>query len=362
MNRSSCLFVTALALLLPLVCRSEPWLDNPGHGANAGHHIVLIAGDQEYRSEEVLPQLARILSKTHGFHTTVLFAQHAAAPGIFNPVAPVVVPGLEQLADADLMILFTRFLALPDEQMKSIDDFLELGKTVIGIRTATHAFSFPPGTSDSAWRHYGNEYEGGEMGAWRGGFGRLVLGEKWISHHGEHKNQSTRGILTREGRAHSISNGIAEREIWGASDVYRVRLPLPGDSTPILLGQTIDRAGPYDARDLFFGMRETDKSVAVMDAAGVRVNDPLMPIAWTKSYQIPGGRPGRTFTSTIGSSADMLSQGLRRLWVNAVFWGLGLKVPSRANVDLVGDYSPTQFGFREPDYWVQRPMKIADLH
>jgi hypothetical protein len=101
--------------------------------------------------------------------------------------------------------------------------------------------------------------------------------------------------------------------------------------------------------------------VAVMDAAGVRINDPLMPIAWLKSYQIPGGRQGRAFASTMGSSTDMLSQGLRRLWINAVYWCLNLPVPARANVDLVGDYSPTQFGFHEPEYWVRRQMKIADL-
>lgn len=353
--------VPALALLLPLVARGEQWLSYDGHGVHVKHHIVLVSGDQEYRSEEALPQLARILSKTHGFSTTVLFTQHANSPGIVNPVPPVEIPGLDRLAGADLMIIFTRFLALPDEQMTLIDDFLKRGKAVIGIRTATHAFAFQRSAPNSPWRHYGNEYEGDELGAWRGGFGRLVLGEKWIAHHGEHKHQSTRGILAPEARAQRITNGIADGEIWGPSDVYRVRLPLPGDSVPILLGRSIDRAGPYDARDLLFGMRQTDVTAALTDAAGVELNDPLMPIAWIKSYQIPGGQQGRAFTSTIGSSTDMQSEALRRLWVNAVYWSLNLEVPERADVAIRGEFSPTQFGFHEPTYWMERQMKIADL-
>jgi len=354
--------VLGLTLLLPLVSRGEQWLTYEGHGVNASHHVVLVSGDQEYRSEEALPQLARILSKTHGFRTTVLFTQHADAPGIVNPTPAVEIPGLDQLASADLMIIFTRFLALPDAQMKSIDDYLRRGKAVIGIRTATHAFAFARSAPNSPWRHYGNEYEGDEQGAWRGGFGRLVLGEKWIAHHGEHKHQSTRGILAPKSQAQTgITNGIADGEIWGATDVYRVRLPLPGDSVPVLLGRNVDRAGPFDARDLLFGMRETDSTAGLTDAAGIKVNDPLMPIAWTRSYQLPGGERGRAFTSTIGSSTDMLSEALRRLWVNAVYWSLNLKVPARADVNIVGEFSPTQFGFREPPYWAERQMKIAEL-
>ena len=349
-------------LLLPGISFSQPWLAYEGHGENAEFHIVLLSGDQEYRSEEALPQLARILSTSHGFRTTVLFTQHADAPGIVNPMPPVEVPGLHHLNGAHLMVIFTRFIALPDEQMQFIDDFLRAGKPVIGIRTATHAFAFRQDASDSPWRHYGNGYEGEEFAAWRGGFGRLVLGEQWIAHHGEHKQQSTRGIVAPGAYEHPVRTGIGDGDIWGSTDVYRVRLPLPGDAQPIILGEVIERTGEFDAEDLHFGMRDTDRTPAVANADGVTVNDPLMPIAWTKSYQLPDGRPGRAFVSTIGSSGDMLSEGVRRLWVNAAYWALGLDVPAQADVDIVGTFAPTQYGFHTPEYWSSRRLATADHH
>ena len=359
MGRSKCRLW--LLLLWPVLSFSQPWLAYDGHGDNAGYHVVLLSGDQEYRSEEALPQLARILSTSHGFRTTVLFAQHADAPGIVNPIPPVEMPGLHYLNDAHLMVIFTRFIALPDEQMQSIDNFLRAGKPVIGIRTATHAFAFQRDEPDSPWRHYGNGYEGEEFAAWRGGFGRLVLGEQWVAHHGEHRHQSTRGIVAPGDYGHPVLTGIGDGDIWGSTDVYRVRLPLPGDARPIVLGEVIERAGEFDADDLHFGMRDTDPTPAVVDADGVTVNDPLMPIAWTRTYRLPDGSPGRAFVSTIGSSGDMLSEGVRRLWVNAVYWALGLDVPAHADVDIVGTYAPTQFGFHAPDYWSSRRLAIADL-
>ena len=350
-----------LLLLIPGVSFAQQWLAYDGHGGNAEFHIVLLSGDQEYRSEEALPQLSKILSRTHGFRTTVLFTQHADIPGIINPMPPVEIPGLRLLNGAHLMVIFTRFIALPDEQMQLIDDFLRAGKPVIGIRTATHAFAFGQNVPDSPWRHYGNAYEDEEFAAWRGGFGRLVIGEKWIAHHGDHKHQSTRGIVARGAEEHPIRNGISNGDLWGSTDVYRVRLPLPGDSHPIILGQVVERAGEFDADDLHFGMRESDRSLAVADAAGVRVNDPLMPIAWTWSYRLPSGRQGRVFASTIGSSSDMLNEGVRRLLVNATYWALDLDVPARADVDIVGAFTPTQFGFHTPEYWLNRRLGIAEL-
>ena len=147
--------------------------------------IVLVSGDEEYRSEEALPQLARILSERHGFECTVLFAQDPNEYGIVNPNYQNNIPRLEKLETADLMIIFTRFRALPDEQMKFIDDYLKRGKPAIGLRTSTHAFLFNKIDFESKYLHYSNSYNGNDE--WLGGFGRLVLGEKWVSHHGDHK-------------------------------------------------------------------------------------------------------------------------------------------------------------------------------
>src|SRR4029077_19657060 len=108
-----------------------------------GKHIVLVSGDEEYRSEEGLPQLGKILAKRHGFTCTVLFAIDPK-DGTINPNVSNI-PGLEALTTADLMIILTRFRDLPDEQMKHIIDYVESGRPIIGLRTATHAFNIKKG-------------------------------------------------------------------------------------------------------------------------------------------------------------------------------------------------------------------------
>lgn len=327
-------------------------------------NIVLVSGDEEYRSEEALPQMAKILNTHHGFNCTVLFAQDPAKPGIVNPNHLSNIPGLKQLDDADLMVIFTRFRALPDEQMDHIDNYLKSGKPVIGIRTATHAFKFKDVDSTSNWLHYGNFYEGEDE--WKGGFGRLVLGEKWIVHHGHHKHQSTRGVPAPDQNEHSIWSGIEAGSIWGPTDVYGVRLPLPGDSQPVVLGQVINRAGAFDENDPLYGMRMTDSEVAKLDPNSERDreidrNNPMMPVAWTKSYQIPGGKTGKVFATTLGASTDLLAEGTRRMFVNATFWCLDLAVPEKAKVDVIGNYSPTAYAFKDETYWLEKNLSIETL-
>lgn len=336
----------------------KEWLVFEGAGPEA-KHVVLVSGDEEYRSEEALPQLAKILSKHHGFKCTVLFAQHPERPGIVDANYVKNIPGLEALGTADVMVLFTRFRALPDAQMQHFETFLKAGKPLVGIRTATHAFHFKEG-DDTRFAHYGNAYSG-EMEEWIDGFGRLVLGEKWHTHHGHHKHQSTRGVIADDAASHPIASGIESGSIWGPTDVYGVRLPLPGDSRPIIMGQVIDRDGDYDENDKFFGMKPTDTKLATKNNVDLVVNDELMPIAWTKSYQIPGGEKGKAFTSTIGAATDLLNEGVRRLLVNGVYWALDTPVPEAANVDLVGPYDPSPYGFKDDDYWVEKQLTIESL-
>jgi hypothetical protein len=290
-----------------------------GDGLGHGKRILLVSGDEEYRSEEALPQLARILAKHHGFTCTVLFA--IDADGTINPERRDNIPGLELLRDADLLILFTRFRDLPDEQMKRIAEYLALGKPIIGMRTATHAFDLKSSPTFARYSWNSKDPEGG--------LGRAVLGETWISHHGDHGKQSTRGIIAPGMRDHPICRGIADGDIWGPTDVYGVRLPLPGDSQALILGQVLMGMSPQDAP------LEGSK------------NDPMMPVAWIKTYRDGAGATGRVFTTTMGASQDLQSEGLRRLLVNAAYWAVGMedKIPVKADVTIVGDFAPTPFRF-----------------
>ena len=312
----------------------DPWLTCPGTaGPGSGKRVVLVTGDEEYRSEEAMTQLARILAVRHGFHCTVLFAINRET-GEIDPVVTDNIPGLEALAQADLMVIFTRFRNLPDDQMRHIVAYLTAGKPVLGLRTATHAFRIPP---DRAYHKYDFQYPGEDYPQ---GFGRQVLGETWIDHHGAHGRESTRGVIAAAAAGHPIPRGIASGDIWGPTDVYTVRLPLPGDSMPLVLGQVLT------------GMKSDDPPLA-----GPK-NEPMMPIAWVKSYQAaPGGPTGRVFATTMGASRDLQSDGLRRLLVNAVYWLLDLDVPARAEVELVGEYEPLPFGFAGH----KKGVKPADL-
>src|SRR5262249_38709113 len=159
--------------------------------------------------------LARILAKRHGFDCTVLFCIDPK-DGTINPTVNNI-PGLAQLKTADLLVLFTRFLDLPDDQLKAILDYAESGRPLIGLRTATHAFNL---TTPTYRKYSWNSMEPGS----EGGFGRRVLGETWIAHHGEHGKQGTRGVAAPGQEVHPILKGIDAGAIFGPTDVYAVRL------------------------------------------------------------------------------------------------------------------------------------------
>jgi hypothetical protein len=285
-------------------------------GPGRGKHIVFVTGDEEYRSEESMPQLAKILALHHGFKCTVLFAINKQT-GEIDPTTVDNIPGLESLAEADLMVLFTRFRELPDRQMKHIIDYTDSGRPIMGLRTATHAFFYKQ-HKDSPYAKYSFD-----NAVFRGGYGRQVLGETWIDHYGHHQHESTRGLIAEGMQGHPIVRGC--QDIWGPSDVYAITT-LHGDCQPLVMGQVL------------LGMSPDDKP---------NPNKKLVPVAWIKTYTGSGGKAARVFTTTMGHAGDLRSEGFRRLLVNACYWCLGLEeqIPARAKVDLVGKYEPQEIGF-----------------
>ena len=329
------LSIPFFALLVHAEDTPTLWVEYEGRaGPGKGRHIVFVSGDEEYRSEESSPQLGKILAKHHGFKCSVLFAVDPET-GHIDPNYRNNIPGLEALNTADLMVLNIRFRDLPESQMKHIDNYLKAGKPVLAIRPTLAGFVI---RKNVEYLHYDWHYKG-EKKEWRNGFGAVVLGQTWIAHHGGHKSQGTRGLVPESARSHPILNGISSGDIWGSTDVYRTPQPVPDGWTVLVNGQVTDRAGPKDPNDLHFGLRPDDPP------AGGEKNNPMMPIAWLRNYRLPDGKEGLCFYETIGASADFQSEGLRRLTVNAAYYLLGLDVPENANVDYVGDYKPTRFGF-----------------
>lgn len=319
-----------LALVIPVA--GKDWVVYEGtSGPGVGKHIVFLSGDEEYRSEEGLPMLAKILATRHGFKCTVLFSINPA-DGTIDPTVQTNTPGLAALDSADLCVMGLRFREWPDAAMKHFVDYLHRGKPIIGLRTSTHAFAYSR-NKQSPYARY--DWQSKD---WPGGFGRQVLGDTWINHHGDHGKQSTRGIINEPFKSHPILRGVTD--IWGPSDVYGVT-HLPTNATVLVWGQVLT------------GMKPSDPPLA-----GPK-NNPMMPLVWVRDFTGENGQTSKIVTTTMGSADDLESAGLRRLLVNACYWTTGLaeKIPVSANVDYVGQFKATPFGFGK----YQRGLKPADL-
>ncbi len=289
--------------------------DGPGKGKN----IVLISGDEEYRSEEALPMMAKILAQHHGFTCTVLFAIDSAK-GTIEPDTVNNIPGLHLLKNADLVIMSLRFRELPDRQMKFIDQYLQAGKPIVALRTSTHAFRYKINKT-SKYAKYGID---SKIKGWEKGFGKTVLGETWVSHHGHHGVEGTRAITNGVMESHPILRGV--QDVWGLSDVYTV-----GD-----LGN--------GTQVLQYGI-----SIKGLTASSLPIYDKsVMPVAWIRNYKAESGKTCRIFATTMGASVDLNSAGLRRLIVNASYWAINMEslIDKESIVDIVGSYNPTMFGFK----------------
>lgn len=295
-------------------------------GPGKGKSIVLVSGDEEYRSEESMPMLAKILSQKHGFDCKVLFSWDEGGSFI-DPDNHGGVKGWSYLDHADLMIIGTRFRDPSLEDAKHVTKFLNDGKPVIGIRTSTHAFKW---LDD---RSFGGKISFKD-------FGPKVMGEGWVSHHGKHKVEGARGVLESANANHPILNGVSD--VFGPSDVYGIKA-LTEKDTILLRGQVTENLNP------------SSRPVAGK-------NNPMQPLAWLHTYQSPRGSSGTTFCTTMGASVDLASEDLRRLLVNAAYHLTGLDVPSKADVAYVDPFYPSFYGYTkdQKQYWKKMDMQPND--
>ena len=302
--------LSALFMTSALSAAADP-VTYPGKGRN----IVLIAGDEEYRSEDSLPMLGKILSRHHGFHCTVLFS--VSPDGMIDPNAGSSLSHPESLDSADAIVMLIRFRKWPDETMKRFDAAMKRGVPVIALRTSTHAFQLP---NTSAFKNYND-------------FGKLTLGEKWVSHWGKHKIEATRGVIESANTSHPVLRGV--NDVFGNSDVYEAAPP--SDAKILLRGQVLSGMKPGDPPADYLKKRA--------NGGEQPVNDPMMPVVWVRELKTESGKPQRIVTTTMGAATDLTNEGVRRLVVNGVFWGLGEEVPAKADVSIVGLYEPLMYGF-----------------
>jgi hypothetical protein len=317
-------FVIALPVMAHPVPDSPQWLTYSGaEGPGKGKHIVLITADQEYRSEQSMPMVAKILSTRHGFDCTVLFGVNEK--GEVDPTMPVYpekgkesefkqhhIPGLEHLASANLVIFFTRLLTLPMNELELIVKYVDSGKPFMSLRTGNHAFH-----SQLPYKINGKQVN----------WGTDVLGGAFMGHHGRWHADSTRGIIVEEQMSHPILTGVTD--IWGNSDVYRTYkegASLPSDCTALVWGQPL------------MGRKHNDLPNTQLEP---------LPVAWFKTWQTSGGKRARVFHSTMGSAHDLENAGHRRLIINAAHWSMGMEyaINAASSMDIVGSYQPLESGF-----------------
>ena len=320
----ACVIAAGVSLAETKMESGNGWLKfTGGEGAGKGKHVVLLAGDEEYRSEESMPMLAKILTERHGFDTTVLFS--ADEDGTINPDAGGSLENPESLDSADALVMLLRFRHYDDETMNRFKAAVDRGVPLVALRTSTHIFNFP---KDSPWAEWSWKNE-------NGGFGKTVLGETWISHWGKHKVEATRGVVEEGQENNPILNGVAD--VFGDSDVYEAA---PPEDATVLLRGIVLKGMEKDGEPADYEKKRKDGGMQ-------KVNEPAMPVAWTRERKNEAGAMNKILTTTMGAATDLENEGLRRLVVNGVYWGLGMEVPEKADVSPVGEFKATNYGFKE---------------
>jgi type 1 glutamine amidotransferase len=298
--------IAATLLLSCLSCTSQKKVDPP--------HIVFVVGDEEYRSEESMPMLGKILERELGAKVTVCYSVDSA--GFIDPNRLDHIEGLEALETADLMVVFARFRALPADEAKMITDYAESGRPMVGFRTATHTFKY---NSDSSMMHLNNEWP------------TKVFGQQWITHHGhfEDGNAPLTSVSKIVDVSTPILNGFEPFEAY--SWLYHVdggNWKLSGDARPILKGKSL---------------RSNHEMNGKLDEFPL-----INPVAWTKTYTGTSGKAAKVFFTTLGHPFDFKNENMRKLALNGIYWALDKdsQIPAKGvNATLVAPYEPNNSGF-----------------
>ena len=332
--------VAAITLIMmPHALADEP---NPteslvyegGDGFGKGKHIVFMANDHEYRSEQTCPELAKMMAKHYGFRCTVLFG--VDDDGNIKPGAKAV-PGMEALKDADMLFFFTRFMSLPDQEADMLVDYFERGGPVVGVRTSTHCFNGQKGK----WEKLNYNYKKDD---YNGGLGKQVFGNTWEkelgqSHYGSNHQMGSTITPVSSATDHPILRGV--EKIHAYSGAYKSQPP--ADANPLLEVQVLNTFGPSD---------------------DINTEKPLVNAGWTRdSYVAPSGekKDARVVYASFGASEDLLSEDTRRFLTNACLWAGGWEDAITADLDvsIVGDYTPSPYTSNAYYYAGVKPLDLV---
>ncbi len=229
-------------------------------------NLVMMIGEDEYKTEESLPAFAKSDLEPLGFQVTTILADSQNKNHF---------PGLiEALKQADVLLVSVRRRLPPEEELAAIRAHIAAGKPVVGIRTASHAFCYRDAAAQKEALAAGSA-------AWPE-FDAEVFGGHYTNHHG---NGPKTTVTVAEGATeHAILRGIASEKLIGNGSLYLVR-PLVDSATPLLMGSI--------------------------------PNQEPEPIAYTN---LAGPQKTRTFYTSLGHIDDFANPQFRKLLVNAIFW------------------------------------------
>lgn len=226
--------------------------------------IVMMIGEDEYKTNETLPEFAKTELEPAGFRVTIV---HSSTDDMNR------FPGIEKaLADADLLLVSVRRRTPPQAELDAVRAHIAAGKAVVGIRTASHAFSLrgnmAPAAGNASWLD----------------FDPRVLGGHYVGHHGA--GPKTVVSIAPGAATHPILANLDITQLVGNGSLYRV-MPLEPSTTPLL--------------------------------AGTVPGHPTEPVAWVNSPRVGGSR---VFYTTFGHIDDFQNLEFRKLLLHGICWTL----------------------------------------
>jgi len=234
--------------------------------------VVFLIGEDEYKTWETLPAFAKTELEWRGLDVAII-QEDTANKHNFPKFT-------EAMEGADLLLVSVRRRALAKAQLDAVRTHLARGKSLIGIRTASHAFA--PRNEDTklgdAWPTFDPD----------------VLGGNYVGHHGN--GPRTTISVTPGAEGHPLLRGVDATKLVGNGSLYQVS-PLREGATPLLMG-TIE-------------------------------GKPAEPVAWMNTY---GEKKAIIFYTSLGHPDDFKEASFRRLLLNAILQSVGQAIPPAEQV------------------------------
>ncbi len=242
-------------------------------------HVVVMVSDDHYHADKTLPVFAQKLREEYGCHVTVLHGQHEAN-----------LPQTAELKKADLVVLYVRRLVLPKKQLSALRNYLDAGKPLVALRTASHAFAghykYPEGYQTPEGRDEWPEFDA------------EVLGGNYHNHAKGELGTDVAEVAVAAG--HPILRGVEPARWHSVGSLYRTG-PVAEDATLLQMGSILGESHP---------------------------------LTWVRSH-----RSGRVFYTGLGHPKDFEVPAFETLLVNAIFWAMDREVPPRKSNEEF-EYTP----------------------